>query len=140
MTTDNSLLDPSNTTGPPPPPLENATGTNSTTTTSTPSPKSHVSPGFKVGLSIGVPLGIGALAGGLYVLLWWIRRRKAAASMSSPEAHKQNSNLRRASVQELDGRNWQNYSFVQCGRTASNQRSQSGFEKSAVELDGTSIL
>jgi hypothetical protein len=86
-----------------------------------------------------VPLGIGALAGGLYVLLWWIKRRKAAASMSSLEAHKQNLNLRRASVQELNGRNWQNYSFAQCGRTAPNQRSQSGFEKWAVELDGTSI-
>jgi hypothetical protein len=137
LTTDNSLLDPSNTTGPPP--LENSTGTNSTTTTSTPNPKSHVSSGSKVGLSIGVPLGIGALAGGLYVLLWWIRRRKTAASRSILEAHKQNLNLRRSSVQELDGRNWQNYNFVQCDRTASNQSSQGGFEKWAVELDGTGI-
>jgi hypothetical protein len=86
-----------------------------------------------------VPLGIGALAGGLYVLLWWIRRRKTAASRSILEAHKRNLNLRRSSVQELDGRNWQNYNFVQCDRTASNQSSQGGFEKWAVELDGTGI-
>lgn len=91
-------------------------------------------------LGVGVPLGIGALAGGLYVLLRWIRRRKMATSMSNLEAHKQNLNLRRSSVQELDGRNWQNYNFVQCDRTVSNQSSQSGFEKWAVELDGISIL
>jgi hypothetical protein len=134
-----SLLDPKNTAGPPSPPLPTTPATN-TTNTSPPHSKSHLSSASKAGVSIGVLLGIGALAGSMF-LLWWIRRKNTAAStsFSLEAAHEQNR--RRLSVQELDGRILENASFnvVQVYGTSLAQSSRSEFEKWAVELDGTGV-
>jgi hypothetical protein len=77
----NSVLNPSNTTGPPPP---TGTQTSPATTSSTlitlytsiQPPKSGWTPASKAGVGIGVALIVVALAGAMYFLLRWMRRTK----------------------------------------------------------------
>jgi hypothetical protein len=62
----NSVLNPSNTTGPPPP----------TGTQTPPATTSSSTPASKAGIGIGVVLIAVALAGAMYFLLKWIKKRK----------------------------------------------------------------
>jgi hypothetical protein len=75
-----SVLNPSNTTGPPPPTgAQTPPATTSSSTTlyiSIQPPKSGWTPASKAGVGIGVVLIAVALAGAMYFLLRWMRRRK----------------------------------------------------------------
>jgi hypothetical protein len=74
------VLNPSNTTDPPPPTgTQTPPATTSSSTTlyiSIQPPKSGWTPASKAGVGIGVVLIVVALAGAMYFLLRWIRRRK----------------------------------------------------------------
>jgi len=94
----------------------------------------------KAGFGIGVLLLLGVVAGSVYFVFSWLRRRKMASTESSPEVAVR-MNRRYSTVQELEGRGWEsrNLNYGQHYRIDSAQSSWRGSEKWAVELDGTGV-
>jgi len=146
--TRNSILDPSNTTGPPPlPSTSGAITPNPANPMSNSNSKlSSLSMASKVGVGVGVPLAIGSLAVGIYFLLRCMRRRKPEdLAIQTPNPRRswvRTQNLRNLPPQELDGRLRENQSIYNTGQDISHTSSQSSrmnYKKWAVELDGRGI-